>query len=215
MGDFIESHDDLAERLRVMRALGKRVVFTNGCFDILHVGHIRSLRDAKSRGDILVIGVNSDRSVRKIKGPSRPVVPEEERVELLCAFDMVDYVTVFDDETADAVLEKLRPDIHAKGTDYTPENVPERETVLGYGGEVAIVGDPKDHSTKSIVDRIQEGEGVPIRAPERPEPKPAAETRVPPMTVDQLKPMSATRAARVRAAREATRKRNEKGHSQD
>src|SRR5262245_10859980 len=143
MGEFIKDHHDLGERLRVMRQLGRRIVFTNGCFDILHVGHVRSLIDARSRGDILVVGINSDRSVAALKGPQRPAVPEQERVEILCALAAVDYVTIFDEQTADRLLEQLRPDIHAKGSDYTPETVPERETVEAYGGEVVIVGDEK------------------------------------------------------------------------
>ncbi len=142
----------VAERLR--RA-GKTVVFTNGCFDILHVGHIRCLEDARSLGDCLFVGVNSDVSVRAIKGEGRPVTPEGERLEILSALDAVDFLFLFDGETADEVILKVRPEVHAKGTDYTQESVPERESVLSYGGRIAIVGDAKSHSTRDILGKYK------------------------------------------------------------
>jgi rfaE bifunctional protein nucleotidyltransferase chain/domain len=154
-GRFVPDHDELARLVAEARAAGRRVVFTNGGFEILHVGHVRSLKDARSRGDLLVVAVNSDASVRRNKGEGRPVVPAAERVELLCALECVDLVTVFDDPTVDGLLRKVRPTVHAKGPDYTPETVPERATVREIGAEIAIVGDPKDHSTTDFVERIR------------------------------------------------------------
>ena len=133
------------------RASGRRVVLANGCFDLLHVGHIRYLQAARGCGDLLVVGINSDRAVRELKGDGRPVMPEQERAEIIAALSCVDYVTVFDELTVENLLLALKPDVHAKGTDYTIETVPERETVHSYGGAVAIVGDPKSHSTSSIL----------------------------------------------------------------
>ena len=133
-----------------------KIVFTNGGFNILHVGHIRSLQDAKSRGDVLVVAVNSDDSLRRLKGVNYPLIPEDERLEVLAALECVDVLTLFSEPTVDSLLLKLKPHIHAKGTDYTKESVPERETVLSYGGEIAIVGDAKDHASSSIISRIRE-----------------------------------------------------------
>jgi rfaE bifunctional protein nucleotidyltransferase chain/domain len=141
----------LAERLR---AEGRRIVLANGCFDLLHVGHVRYLDAARRLGDVLVVGVNSDAAVARLKGPGRPLMPAAERVELLSALRAVDHVVVFDDDTADALIAAIRPDVHAKGTDYTPDSVPERETVRAHGGRVAIVGDPKDHATRDVIGRI-------------------------------------------------------------
>lgn len=155
MGIFIEDREDLFLIIRGLKSQGKTVVFTNGAFDLLHVGHVRSLGDARSRGDYLVVAVNSDASVRKLKGTGLPVNNLKERVEVLCALTCVDYVTVFNETTADDILSYLKPSIHAKGTDYSEETVPERETVLGYGGQIAIVGDPKKHSTTKIIDKIR------------------------------------------------------------
>lgn len=137
------------------RSEGKVVVFTNGCFDLLHVGHIRSLQDAAQLGDILIVGLNSDLSVRRLKGEGRPLQDEASRGALIAAMRGVDYVCFFDELSADRALKELQPDIHAKGTDYTRENVPERDTVLGYGGKVAITGDPKDHSSKDLIREIR------------------------------------------------------------
>lgn len=147
----IETAAAVAERLR--RA-GKRVVFTNGCFDLVHVGHVRSLEEARSLGDCLFVGINSDASVRALKGEGRPVTPEKERAEVLSAFSSVDFVVVFDGATADEIILSVKPDIQAKGTDYTEETVPERKSVLSYGGRIAIVGDPKGHSTRNILSDI-------------------------------------------------------------
>jgi D-glycero-beta-D-manno-heptose 1-phosphate adenylyltransferase len=133
------------------RASGRRVVLANGCFDLLHVGHIRYLQAARGCGDLLVVGINSDRAVRELKGEGRPVMPEQERAEIIAALSCVDYVTIFDELTVEKLLLALKPDIHAKGTDYTIETVPERGIVHSYGGAVAIVGDPKSHSTSSIL----------------------------------------------------------------
>jgi rfaE bifunctional protein nucleotidyltransferase chain/domain len=154
MGIPVESREDLRQIVRGLQSQGKRTVFTNGVFDLLHVGHVRSLVDARSRGDFLVVAVNSDAAARSLKGAGLPIHPLKERIEVLCALECVDYVTVLDDATADDLLSYLRPSIHAKGTDYTPDTVPERETVLGYGGEIVIVGDPKDHSTTGLLDKI-------------------------------------------------------------
>ncbi len=154
-GRFVEDHDELAALVAAEKEAGRKVVFTNGGFEILHVGHIRSLVDARSRGDLLLVALNSDSSIRNNKGEGRPVVPAEERVEVLCALSCVDLVTVFSDPTVDALLRKVRPSVHAKGTDYTPETVPERDTVLEIGAEIAIVGDPKDHATSDLLERLR------------------------------------------------------------
>jgi rfaE bifunctional protein nucleotidyltransferase chain/domain len=154
-GKIIRDHDELSRRVAALKQQGKRIVFTNGGFNLLHVGHIRSLRDAKSRGDILVVAVNSDTSIKKNKGEGYPVIPEDERLEVLSELASIDLLTVFSDQTVDSLLLQLQPHVHAKGTDYTKETVPERATVLSYGGEIAIVGDPKDHATSRIIDLIK------------------------------------------------------------
>jgi D-glycero-beta-D-manno-heptose 1-phosphate adenylyltransferase len=141
----------LADRLR---AEGKRIVLANGCFDLLHVGHVRYLEAARELGDMLIVAINSDASVSRLKGPGRPLLPEKERAELVASLGAVDYVTLFDGATVDGLLRDLRPDVHAKGTDYTPETVPERETVRRYGGRTAVVGDPKRHSTRDLIEVI-------------------------------------------------------------
>ena len=145
------SIDDVLERVA-----GRRVVLANGCFDILHVGHVRYLQAARAMGDVLVVAVNDDASVRAIKGPGRPVMNLDERVRLVSALEAVDYVIAFSEPDAARVIERLRPAVHAKGTDYTPENVPEGDQVRAYGGEVCIAGDPKDHSTRDILRRIRD-----------------------------------------------------------
>jgi len=132
----------------------RRVVLANGCFDLLHVGHLRYLQGAKALGDCLVVAVNSDASVRRIKGAGRPVLPERDRAELVAALACVDYVTIFHEPDVGEVLRVLRPQIHAKGTDYTVDSVPEREIVQAYGGTVVVVGDPKHHSATSIIQKI-------------------------------------------------------------
>jgi rfaE bifunctional protein nucleotidyltransferase chain/domain len=147
----------LAPLLEAERARGRRVALTNGCFDLLHVGHVRLLAEARGLGDVLVVALNSDASVRATKGPGRPLVPLSERMELVAALRGVDYVTSFEEPTAGSLLARLRPDVHVKGTDWTAETVPEREVVLAYGGRVAIAGDPKSHSTSDLVARLREG----------------------------------------------------------
>jgi rfaE bifunctional protein nucleotidyltransferase chain/domain len=141
----------LGERLR---REGRRIVFANGCFDLLHVGHVRYLQAAKEQGDVLVVGVNSDRAVAALKGPGRPLLRAEWRVELVAALEGVDYVVIFDDLTAESVLRDLRPHVHCKGTDYSPETVPERAVMEQLGGTVCIVGDVKTHSTREILEEI-------------------------------------------------------------
>lgn len=143
-----EAIPPLADRLR---AEGKRIVLANGCFDLLHVGHIRYLTGARELGDVLIVGINSDQSTRILKGPSRPLFPHGERAEILAALICVDYVTIFPELTVENLLLALKPDIHAKGTDYTEESVPEAAIVRSYGGRVAIVGDPKNHSSSEIL----------------------------------------------------------------
>jgi len=141
----------LAERLR---AEGKRIVLANGCFDVLHVGHIRYLRDARRLGDVLFLGLNDDAAVTRLKGRGRPVMPVDERVEILQSLRDVDHVVVFADDTADTLVTRLRPDVHAKGTDYTSEGVPEAATARAVGAQIAITGDPKSHSTRDVIARI-------------------------------------------------------------
>ncbi len=136
------------------RARGRRVVLANGCFDLLHVGHVRYLSAARGFGDALIVGLNSDASVRRLKGPGRPVMAADERAELIGALAAVDLVVVFEDDSADALIARLRPDVHAKGTDYTEESVPERAAVLAAGGRVAIAGDPKSHATRDLIAAI-------------------------------------------------------------
>jgi len=138
----------------------KKVVLANGCFDILHVGHLRYLEHARALGDVLVVAINSDESMHRIKDPGRPILDESERVSLISALRCVDHVVLFDEPDVSRVLEILRPAIHAKGTDYTEQTVPERDKVLAYGGEVRIAGDPKKHSTRDIIGRILEKAGV-------------------------------------------------------
>jgi len=137
------------------RARGKTIAFANGIFDLLHVGHVRYLQDASREADLLVVGVNSDDSTRTLKGEGRPVMGERERAELVSAIRGVGYVTIFRDSSPARLIAVLEPDVHCKGTDYTPETVPEREIVLAYGGRVAIVGDPKDHSTTAILEKMR------------------------------------------------------------
>jgi rfaE bifunctional protein nucleotidyltransferase chain/domain len=134
---------------------GKRLVFANGCFDTLHVGHVRYLQGAKEEGDILIVGVNSDASVRSLKGPKQPILDEMARAQLVAALGSVDYVVVFPEANVERLLEEIRPNVHAKGTDYTAESVPERAVADRLGIRVAIVGDPKDHSTRALLESIR------------------------------------------------------------
>lgn len=154
MGEVL-SRADLAERVRQNRARGLTHAFANGCFDVLHVGHVRYLEAAAREADRLIVAVNDDRSVRALKGDHRPVLAEADRAELVAALRAVDYVVIFPEPTVTPLLELLTPDVHCKGTDYTVDTVPERDTVRRYGGRVAIVGDPKDHSTRDLLARIQ------------------------------------------------------------
>ena len=147
---------EIAREVARWKQAGERVVFTNGCFDLLHVGHVRYLRGAKELGSRLVVGLNGDDSVRQLKGAGRPLMPASERAEILAALSDVDAVVIFDEPDVRAILRELRPNIHAKGTDYTEESVPERDVVAEYGGRVAIVGDPKHHSTTSIIAQLKE-----------------------------------------------------------
>jgi len=146
----------LGERLR---REGRRIAFANGCFDILHVGHVRYLEEARRCGDVLVVGVNSDRAVTRLKGEGRPILPEEGRAELVAALESVDYVVIFDELTAAEILVDLLPHVHCKGTDYSAETVPEREVVKRIGGEVRIVGDAKNHSTRDLLAEISRRAG--------------------------------------------------------
>ena len=145
----------LLARVQQNRARGITHAFANGAFDLLHVGHIRYLEAAKREADRLIVAINDDRSVRGLKGANRPVLPEHDRAELVAALRAVDYVVIFSEPTVAALLEALRPDVHCKGTDYTVDTVPERETVRAYGGRIAIVGDPKDHSTSDLLSRLK------------------------------------------------------------
>jgi rfaE bifunctional protein nucleotidyltransferase chain/domain len=146
--------DLLAAHLGQERARLGRIVLANGCFDLLHVGHVRYLEDAKARGDTLIVALNTDESVRAAKGPGRPLLPLAERAELVAALRCVDFVTVFPEATLEQTLRLLRPDVHAKGTDYTAESVPERAVDLALGIEIAICGDPKEHSSSALAARI-------------------------------------------------------------
>jgi rfaE bifunctional protein nucleotidyltransferase chain/domain len=146
---------DLAPLLARERARGRSVALTNGCFDVLHVGHVRLLRGARELADCLVVAINSDASARAQKGADRPLVPLAERMELVAALEGVDFVTSFDEPTAGPLLAALRPDVHVKGSDWTAETVPERDVVLGYGGRVAIAGDPKTHSSSRLIERLR------------------------------------------------------------
>ncbi len=154
MGEIL-SRDALVERVTQDRTRGLTHAFANGAFDLLHVGHIRYLEAAKREADRLIVAINDDRSVAGLKGPARPVLPQADRAELVAALRAVDYVVIFSEPTVTPLLELLRPDVHCKGTDYTVDTVPERATVLAYGGRIAIVGDPKDHSTSDLLTRLK------------------------------------------------------------
>jgi rfaE bifunctional protein nucleotidyltransferase chain/domain len=149
----IVSRDELVALVAADRQLGRTLAFANGCFDLLHVGHVRYLQAAAAEADRLIVAVNDDATAAK-KGPGRPIMKAQDRAELVAALRGVDYVVVFPEPTVSPLLELLRPDVHCKGTDYTAETVPERDTVLAYGGRIAIVGDPKDHSTRHLLARI-------------------------------------------------------------
>lgn len=145
------SREQLKDQVAYWRRAGERITLANGCFDFLHVGHVRYLHAAKQLGGRLIVAINSDKSVRALKGEGRPLMPAEERAEIIAALTDVDAVVIFDESDVGALIREIRPEIHAKGTDYTADNVPERETVMEYGGRVEIVGDPKDHSASEII----------------------------------------------------------------
>jgi D-glycero-beta-D-manno-heptose 1-phosphate adenylyltransferase len=146
---------EVKRRVEEARAAGKSVALANGCFDVLHVGHVRYLLGARGEADVLVVGINGDASVTRLKGEGRPLMPAADRAVVVGALRSVDHVVVFEEDDVSRLLLELRPDVHCKGTDYTPETVPERDVVRSYGGRVAIVGDPKDHDTRRLIARIR------------------------------------------------------------
>lgn len=150
----ILDREGLIERIAAARTNGARIVFANGCFDLLHVGHVRYLEAAKALGDLLIVGVNSDDQARRLKGAGRPLLPQDQRAEIVASLEAVDFVTIFAEPTVEQLLLALKPDIHAKGTDYTEDSVPERDVVRSYGGRVAIAGDPKDHSSSEMIEKL-------------------------------------------------------------
>jgi len=152
---MILSEAQLADAIARDRAAGRTIAFANGCFDLLHVGHIRYLRGSAAEADRLIVAINDDESVRKLKGEGRPILLAPDRAELVDALRFVDYVVVFGDLTVERLLLRLKPDVHCKGTDYQIETVPERATVMAYGGRTAIVGDTKDHATRDLLARIR------------------------------------------------------------
>lgn len=147
--------DGIIAKARSARQAGQTIVFANGCFDVLHAGHIRYLQGARELGDVLMVAINADEQVKALKGEGRPILPECERAELVASIEVVDFVTVFAEPTVAQLLRAIEPDVHAKGTDYTEETVPEREVVRSFGGRVAIVGDPKNHSTSEMLKRFK------------------------------------------------------------
>ena len=152
---MVLSEEELVEAVAREREAGKTIAFANGCFDLLHVGHVRYLQGAAGEADRLVVAVNGDESERRLKGPGRPILAAADRAELVAALRGVDYVVIFDDQTVERLLTLLKPDVHCKGTDYTVDTVPERAVVAAYGGRTAIVGDPKRHATRELLQRIR------------------------------------------------------------
>ncbi len=150
----LRSLAELKKIIEAQKRRGKRIVLANGCFDLFHVGHIRYLRDSAAQGDVLVVALNSDSSVRALKGAGRPFLPQKERAEILAAFEFVDCITIFHEPNVEKILLALKPDVHSKGSDYTVETVPERETVKSYGGRVFIAGGPKVRSTRDVVNLV-------------------------------------------------------------
>jgi rfaE bifunctional protein nucleotidyltransferase chain/domain len=151
----ILSRDAVISETRSARQAGKTIVLANGCFDVLHAGHIRYLQGARELGDVLVVAINADDQVKLLKGSGRPILAERERAELVASLEVVDFVTIFDEPTVEQLLLAIKPDVHAKGTDYTEETVPERDVVRSFGGRIAIVGDPKNHSTSEMLKRFK------------------------------------------------------------
>jgi len=168
VAEKIVTRDRLVELVAADRRAGRTIAFANGCFDLLHVGHVRYLEAAAQEADVLVVAINDDASVCGLKGPGRPILNEADRAELVAALRCVDYVVVFAEPTVGPLLEALHPDVHCKGTDYTVDSVPEREIVKAYGGRTAIVGDPKDHSTRDLLARIADANREPS-APAEPQ----------------------------------------------
>ena len=152
---MVVGRSELLEAIAAERAAGRTVAFANGCFDVLHVGHIRYLRAAAAEADCLVVAVNDDASVSRLKGPARPILTQEARAELVAAVRDVDYVVIFSGATVAELLTAIKPEVHCKGTDYTEDSVPERDVVASYGGRTAIVGDPKTHATRELLARIR------------------------------------------------------------
>lgn len=152
---LILDRDALVACIMAEKAKGVRIVLANGCFDVLHAGHVRYLEGAHALGGLLVVGINSDTQVARLKGAGRPILRERDRAELVASLEAVDLVTIFDEPTVTELLLAIKPDVHAKGTDYTEETVPERDVVRSYGGSVQIVGDPKDHSTSELIRRFR------------------------------------------------------------
>jgi rfaE bifunctional protein nucleotidyltransferase chain/domain len=152
----IKKRTELKKIIEKLKKQGKKIVFANGCFDLIHVGHIRFLKSAKKRGDVLVVGINSDASTKRLKGKGRPIINEKARAEIVASFEFVDYVVIFNENTVEKTLKILMPDYHAKGTDYTKDTVPEKEISKKIGTKIIIVGDRKKHSTKDIIKTILE-----------------------------------------------------------
>jgi D-glycero-beta-D-manno-heptose 1-phosphate adenylyltransferase len=151
----ILNRDSLIETTEAAKKAGQTIVLTNGCFDVLHAGHIRYLQGARELGDVLVVAINADAQVRMLKGAGRPILSEHDRAELVASIEAVDFVTIFAEPTVEQLLLAIQPDVHAKGTDYTEETVPERDVIRSFGGRVAIVGDPKNHSTSEVLKRVK------------------------------------------------------------
>jgi len=151
----LKSQEEMTEIRKELKKQGKKVVFTNGCFDILHTGHVRLLEKTRALGDVVILGLNSDSSVRKIKGPTRPIIKESERAEMLSALECIDYIVFFDERTPVNIIKKLKPDIHVKGGDYTNKPMPERKVIEGYGGKVVLIPLFKDFSTTSVIEKIK------------------------------------------------------------
>jgi rfaE bifunctional protein nucleotidyltransferase chain/domain len=151
----LQSLEELKQIVSSKKSEGSRIVFANGCFDVLHVGHVRYLRDARDQGDLLIVGLNSDESVRRLKGEGRPVLDQDHRAFLLAALECIDYILIFEDDTVDRLLIELKPHLHCKGGDYTPETVPEKETVEQYGGSTSITGGRKVQSTRWLFEEIR------------------------------------------------------------
>lgn len=154
MNSKIVSRQELVELAESFKLDGKTIVFTNGCFDILHVGHVRYLQEARELGDVFIVAVNSDSSVKKIKGNGRPIVPANERAEILAALSSVDFVTIFDEETPETLLSEVKPDWHVKGGDYKPSDLPESKIVAGYGGKIKILSFTSEHSTSHFIEKL-------------------------------------------------------------